>query len=362
MYWKSIKRREYIAISPSGNYYGSEQTLMTYLRYSELTFFLFLPSESNQKLQRDAQSLPTSGIGFFQDPKALYLKLVFKLILGWFRNVLQTVYVNEAGHLRYIIMLSKLFKRVEFVIHVRLTEDVSSRPWRFLARRNLKVLATSRFIQSQLEDRGVAASVLSSPFRSKIISFRRSSLSTRKLIVVSRLSEAKGICYYERLVNYFESSKYEMEIHHFGECDYAAEKVVLRFNKLKYVRWIPHGFEPDKSFIFSAGIVLHLNPNEPLGVVLLEALNHSIPFLTFDAGGTGEISRELGAAKFLLNFQSNGWEQEALRRLLQLQPDEWLDEAEKSRKLLESKYGPERYAFELDRIFCKKNDEFQFTD
>lgn len=345
-----LNKREHIAISPSGNYYGSEQTLLTYLQNSQLCFCVFLPIKVDEKYLRQIKSIEFIRIGYFSSPTLLYMRVALRLLKNSFGQRATSVYVNEAGHVRYVKLLSQLFRGVNFIVHVRLLEDVRNRQWSVKARSNLKILATSKFIQQELKSLGVLTRVLSSPFRSELLPYRSKRLNCRKLIVVSRLSEAKGIGYYERLANYFEKRKCRVEIHHYGTSDTEATSRIIRLQSLEYVSWISHGFEEDKKKIFSDGIVLHLNPTEPLGVVLLECLNHSLPFLAFNEGGTGEIGRNLNVAAFLFSSRGNYWMEYIHRILIESSEFSWSVEVQAARKQLTEKYGPIRYAKELDEI------------
>ena len=112
-----------IIISPSGNFYGSEQVLFDYLNTTNLSFQLFVPKDSffEKKLLLQKKLWEFNRIKSFRSVKILYFKIFLELLF----KPIKSVYLNEAGHIRYIFILAKVFKSVKFIVHVRLVEDAS---------------------------------------------------------------------------------------------------------------------------------------------------------------------------------------------------------------------------------------------
>ena len=100
---------------------------------------------------------------------------------------------------------------------------------------------------------------------------------------------------------------------HYGSVDDSEQDFLVFIRSLKHVKWNSRGFVSDKSAIYKEGTLLHLNPLE-FGVVLMEAINYGIPYLAFDNGGTGEISRTLGLNDFAVDCASTKWQQTLLAR------------------------------------------------
>ena len=117
-----------IAVSPSGNFYGSEQTLMTYMEHTRLRFLLFIPANSCKALTKRAKTLPNVSLRSFQSPLHLYVWIVWFILQSAIRKICVNVYLNEAGFIRYLNRLPRL-GLVQKVVHVRLTEDAKMRPW-----------------------------------------------------------------------------------------------------------------------------------------------------------------------------------------------------------------------------------------
>src|SRR5450432_1389876 len=90
-----------LVISPSGNFYGSEQVLFDYLVHTKLKLDVAVPRNSlfYQKLketqnhhrifQYDNKRLP-----------AFYTRVYWWLLKGKY----DLVYLNEAGHIKYLIL------------------------------------------------------------------------------------------------------------------------------------------------------------------------------------------------------------------------------------------------------------------
>ncbi len=337
-----------IVISPSGRFYGSEQTLATYLERTTKRHTVYVPRNSSPLFTERITKSCDGRMKCFWSPWHLYLIMVLKLGMDVLNGNPRVMYINEAGHLRYALVLARLFGKVKFVIHVRLVEDVHCRPWPQEVPENVEVLATSNYIQRLLSGRGINCSVLSSPFREKM-SPLKNEFFPNILIVVSRLSEAKGLRYYLEMLRSIENRKIPIEVHHFGECDEAAEAALNVVREMKYVNWISRGFVKEKQAIFRDGILLHLNPNEPLGVVLLEALNNSIPFIAFDEGGTGEIGRNLQLHEFLIN-RKECWTGRIVELIQSRHLVDWTSAIIRGREEMARSYNPDVYVERLDAI------------
>lgn len=342
-----------LVISPSGKFYGSEQTLATYLEHTTKRHTVYVPRNSSALFTERIAKSCNGRIRSFCSPLHLYVIIALRLGMNVFDTNPRVVYINEAGHLRYAVVLAGLFKRVKFVIHVRLVEDVHFRPWPQEMPGNVEVLATSKYIQRLLSGRGINCSVLSSPFRERISPLKNEFLPN-KLIVVSRLSEAKGLRYYLEMLRSLEYRKIPIEVHHFGECDDAAEAALNVIREMKFVNWISRGFVEEKQSIFRNGILIHLNPNEPLGVVLLEALNNSIPFIAFDEGGTGEIGRNLQLHEFLVN-RKGFWTGRVIELIQSRHLIDWTSAIIRGREEMARSYNPDKYVERLDAVLsCER--------
>src|SRR5690349_42433 len=71
--------------------------------------------------------------------RMLYAKLFFLLLFRKYKSV----YINEAGHVKYILIFAKWFSSIQFTVHVRVTEDTAENRWKMIKDRfpgNLKVI------------------------------------------------------------------------------------------------------------------------------------------------------------------------------------------------------------------------------
>ena len=136
-----------LVISPSGNFYGSEQVLLDYLHCTELCFDVMIPANSMFAEIAGKAKMPHQLI-YFDDKrlKKLYLQLFMKLLSGKY----DTVYLNEAGHSRYVLLLARLFRSKRFVIHVRIAEDTAASRWKLFSAKNTRLIAISENIRKQL--------------------------------------------------------------------------------------------------------------------------------------------------------------------------------------------------------------------
>lgn len=299
-------------VSPSGNFYGSEQTLLNYLKLTKLSFEVFVPSNSSESFLEALKETKKHQITKFDSTHALYLMLSFRVLSSIVRNLQVALYVNEAGHIRYVNILNLLFPPLRVIIHVRLIEDVDSRPWNRIRTKGLHILSTSSYIQNSLKSLSVSSTVLSSPYRFEQSQFRALSFNRDNLIVVSRLSKSKGSDFLCSFLRHCDDMNKEVNLYHFGEVNEDAAYDLAKVQQLKCIHWFAEGFKESKQEIYSKGILLHLSPKEPLGVVLLESVSFGVPFLSFDSGGTGEIARNMGLQQYTCDPNKKAWEEKLL--------------------------------------------------
>lgn len=343
----------FIAICPSGNFYGSEQTLAIYLKHSKLPYLLYMPQDAREEQIQAFQGCENVDLIFFRSERQLYLRIFLALFNQFARGGNASVYLNEAGHFRYFRLLPKVWP-FKFVVHVRMLEDVLKRPWRKEDGKILHVISTSKFIQLALRDIGIESQLLSSPYRSINSAVSKARKSRTELIVVSRLCEGKGLKYYEQFCAYVAFAKLNVTIRHFGELDAKGADFVSRLDNCKYVNWILMGYEADKNVIYKTGTLLHLNPDEALGAVLFEAVQYGMPYLTFSEGGTGEVSRNLSLDSFTASVRDDFWERR-LTEIWKAFEDETVDiKLEHARLRLESHYSPVEYSCCLDKIMLDR--------
>ena len=291
-------------ISPSGRYYGSEQTLYTFLSKSNHQYDVIVKNIDGGIYGR-LKPLGHLKIFKFKNVKLLYAALSVFILFRY--NV---IYVNEGAHIRYIKLLARLYKRKKFVIHIRLTEDTRNERLKNLPR-NVTLIPVSEYMKGLVySTTGLDFPVLSSPLRGGdcIIPFGTlpTVLSTIKVGIVGRVSASKRLDRVLELNDYLSEENIKtIELHLYG--DLVREEIaVIAFEKFYnqglYQSITIHGFVEDKRSIYeNVDVVLHLNSEEPLGVVFFEALCQGVPFIGMDKGGSGEIAKNLGLEKYSLS-------------------------------------------------------------
>ena len=101
-----------IIISPSGNFYGSERTLTDFLSSCQNKYIVYIPKKSILSVKINIlKSKHLLRYYNLNNIPFLYLKVVYHII---FQNI-NSVYINEAGHSKYIRLLSYIFSNIKFI-------------------------------------------------------------------------------------------------------------------------------------------------------------------------------------------------------------------------------------------------------
>ena len=286
--------RKVIVISPSGNFYGSEQVLYDYLRHTTYTYEVYVPHQSMfyNKLKHGKHELFE-----FTSVIKLYIQVFFKLLTGKY----QTVYVNEAGHSRYIHLLAGLFPRVRFVIHIRILEDTVVEKWKSFRSSNTKLVTISRFVKSKLPIDGVVVYDLFD-FPDTFPEKRKKFQADLNVALIGRVSFSKGFKELVELAHEIDKRKISsiITINIYGDImDEVAEDPGIEFlRSLSFVKF--HGFVANELIYQNNDLVLHLSKMEPLGRIFFEAVSAGLPLVGFKSGGIGEIAGIAGLDDFVV--------------------------------------------------------------
>ena len=286
-----------LIISPSGRFYGSEQVLYDYLSETSLQADVYVPATGifKDKLKALGSKHRISLYNASSIP-IFYLRVFSWLLIGKYK----TVYCNEAGHVKYISLLARLFRNKNFFIHVRLNEDTDPARWQGYRGDNLTVLVISEYIQSQLSFPAIR---LYDPYRfgSGLMNAteRREPM---KIGIIGRISVSKGFDHLLDLLNFLKAQGQNYDFLLYGEPD----QDLVSSGSLELLKAYPNvqlmGFCDDKETIYrSIDCVLHLCPTEPLGRIFLEAIDFELPLIGFNAGGIGEIGSMTGLQELLVN-------------------------------------------------------------
>lgn len=281
-----------VVVSPSGNLYGSEQVLVDYLRHSRLKFTVVVPEDS--LLEHRLRDLkPDHSIYTYpvSNPARLYLRIAWGLLT----KRIHTLYINEAGHIKYLLLLAKLFRNSKFLIHVRIVEDTMPARWVPAPGSNVRVVTISDYLRDKLS---VPSKRIYDLFDFTTAKPLSGSLPANPFIVgvIGRITMTKGI---ESILSLLEFVKLrgDKELHFvfFGE---PSEDVYQNgvLDKLKAYEHVSlRGFVAEPAKIYGAiHCVLHTSTREALGRIYLEAIAYQKPLVGFRAAGIGEIGQLLG--------------------------------------------------------------------
>lgn len=181
------------------------------------------------------------------------------------------------------------------VVHGGTDERLSYGRKRWLSRLDTKQVAISDYVKGRLVANGckpegitVIENFLSADRIEELTSRpSRRSGKIRKVIVVSRLDPIKRI---DLLFDALELQPSLRELE-FEICGTGQDESILRARALaKHPNVAFMGFNRDvPARMAQADLFLHLCPEEPFGLVILEAMAAGLPVLVPDAGGAGDI-------------------------------------------------------------------------
>lgn len=284
-----MSRHKKIIVSPSGNLYGSENVLYEYLCNTKLLFDqIYVPKNSIFFKKLESLEIKKKTFVFV---KCLYLRIFCQLIF----DDVKIVYLNEAGHVKYVQLLALFFRNVKFVVHIRLLEDT----YRVKKQNsNITYVAISKFIQSSTH---VFSHLIYDGYSFKnLIDWNIRNVSRPRVGIVGRVAKSKGFYFFNE--QFIQQNGKNMEFHFFGEVDkdVKGEGSFETIKKLNNVFF--HGFIPEQEKIYAdLNILLHVNALEPLGRIFFESLDYGIPLFGTKSGGIGEIA-ELIDYPFVYNI------------------------------------------------------------
>lgn len=287
-----------LVISPSGNFYGSEQVLFDYLQHTKFVFDVVVPKRSLFYIKLE-EAKTNHRIHHYNNGRlpAFYVWVFWQLLIGKY----SLVYLNEAGHVKYLKMLARIFGKKDFVVHVRMLEDTNASRWGQGVTGNLTVLAISKYISKLLP---VKNRLLydAYPFSNKSGDGHTQEPEVLRIAIIGRITKTKGIGLLPGLIELIQNKKSEGKyiFQLYGEIadDLRQDELLDRLQQSKAI--IIKGFEANKESIYhSVDCVLHLSKQEALGRIFFEALDHYKPFIGFNAAGIGEIAEMLEIGHWL---------------------------------------------------------------
>jgi glycosyltransferase involved in cell wall biosynthesis len=238
------------------------------------------------------------------------------------------------------------------VVHGGTDERLSYGRKRLLAPLGVDLVAVSEFVRQRLEAHGVPRSritVVGNFLSDAPPATRRPFVGgqgVRRVLVLSRLDRIKRV---GLLFDALDCTPGLASLH-FDVCGTGDEAAVLQERARRHPNVTMHGYVPDGAArLAEADLLLHTCPEEPFGLVLLEAFAAGVPILVPGSGGAGDIVRP-GVSGW--HFPSN----DAVglgRRLLELAeaPSSVLNEAVAAgRRALETEHEPRRQVRRYARL------------
>lgn len=344
-------KKNTLIISPSGNFYGSEQVLQDFLTHTTARYSIFIPSRSilSEKINKSSHEI----IYFSQSNiPYLYFKVFLHLLLGKY----STVYLNEGGHINWIILLSYMFKNKKFVVHLRIVEDLA--PSRLLRLgSNIKIITISKYMSNIHNN--ISIDFVYDPYhfsRAGQIIQKRIEVQKLKIGIIGRVSLGKGVRELLSILMYInKNNNYDsFEFHFFGDIVENKEVVYLTDEIKNYNNVFFHGFVENKEKVYeSIDVVLHLSKHEPLGRIFFEALDYCKPLIGPNDGGIGELGRLLGLEQLLFSYEAESWEDDVVDLLNKVRASytEYLDQIEKAKMKAVTIFDARRYVEEVENLF-----------
>ena len=327
-----------IIISPSGNFYGSEQVLFDFLKTSNKTYRVYVPNKSileNKLKQEHKHSIKT-----FQSLALLYIKLTTIILIK--KNI---IYINEGGHVKYVKLLAILLPHRKFVLQIRLLSDTNHSRLNGLPS-NVQVVCVSNFIANNIPSK-YKPLVLNDPFKLPELLHKKTD-SKFNIGFIGRITPTKGIMEASLLLKELEAKKMNININFFGSIETDKSEVnqfVSQCNCYNNIKVEFKGFIDNKVEIYKdLNLVIHLNKEEAFPRIALESWAFGIPLIGFDAGGLGEINRMLGVQMFLLKDN-----------------DDWLNQILELIKTVQQ-HHPDKEIKHAQNIIKEKLDLHQFTN
>lgn len=339
-----------IIVSPSGNFYGSEQVLFDHMRYSDFTYEIYVPQASvfAQKLKSTRHRIRE-----FTSPVTLYARIFLRLLSGKYR----TVYINEAGHSRYINLLARIFPGFRFLVHVRIMEDTLPEKWQQLRQQNTTLITISAFLQQSLKPTSIMVRDLYD-FPESVKRHLPSENPEKNVAIVGRVSYSKGflslVALVEMIAGIKRNNAFFLNIYGDISNDVKNDPGLAVLQAHSFVRF--HGFVNSQEIYRNNELVLHLSKREPLGRIFFEAISAGRPMVGFNAGGIGEIAGLCGLDEFMVE-ESSDEIKNLLEKITEVLSMHGLSEIlDKALIKMKKEFGVERYVSKMDSLITQTHE------
>lgn len=346
-----------LVISPSGNFYGSEQVLFDYLKSTEIGFKVLVPHRSMlhsilKKLQEHHEICSFKNVYF------LYSKLFLELLFGR----ISALYSNEGGHINWLLILAKIFPKAIIVIHIRIVEDIARIPANLPS--NIKIVTISNFMM-ELIDKRYCPILIYDPFTfgENKIGVRTKGNKPLRIGIIGRISFSKGLNEIYKLVKTIDTGN-ELASKDVNFLFFGAESLDSKSQSMiKELKLFDNrlceflGFVKSDEIYPSVDIVLHLSKNEPLGRIFFEALDAEIPLIGFNSGGVGELGLITKLERNLVDSTSEQWIEQIIEKLKNIINDynSSTKKVAEAKVLCQNLFSQKIYTSKLNKIITNKN-------
>lgn len=100
-------------------------------------------------------------------------------------------------------------------------------------------------------------------------------------------------------------------------------------------------------------MLLHFNKVEALGRIYLEAIEHGIPLVGFNAGGINELASMMGLESMMVDGNKARWAEDMKQKVISM--GEMWDEASfcKAKDTLETQLSAQHYTSQIEALLNK---------
>ncbi|MCC7526591.1 MAG: glycosyltransferase [Chitinophagaceae bacterium] len=347
-------RNDKVIISPSGNLYGSEQVLLDFLKYTKHQYIVYLPRES--AFYKKVLVLEKHRIRQYRTNRLLnlYLAVLLNILLRGVRSV----YVNEGGHIKYIKLLARFFRKVKFTVHLRMVYDAEESRLGLRAFANIQLIAISNHVAGKIP---VCWNylVIYDPylFRKDQHHEENDSATCQPVFrvgIIGRISPTKGFFEIALLIAQLETLGIGNIVFHFygslsnDEGVQAKAKEIINY---KHVKTVFNGFVNQEEIYKNIDCVCHFCEDEGLGRVFFESIDWLKPFIGFKKGGLMEIASEFQLNDFLI--EKDG---ESVNRFIQKlnytqqHYQEIVDQVRYARRNFSAKFSLDKYLNKVETL------------
>jgi len=341
-----------IIISPSGNFYGSERTLFDFISNTTKKYTVYVPSKSILASKVQALSIHDYRYYSLKSIPFLYIQIILALL---FSNT-EAVYINEAGHAKYIRLLASLFPHINFIIHIRIIEDTNPKLLGKRNRKNIKYLINSNFLKKNV-DKNIKTKVIYNlyPFVNKEMVRKSSPNKKLQIGIVGRIGKTKGLDKVLSFLQYLEKNIINppFDIHFFGDSEKSeyTTNTICKIKDCKNINVTFEGFIGTKEDIYSqTDIIIHFSKVEAFGRIFLEAIDFDNLFIGFNYGGIAEIAQLLKLENYIIPSFDDDWCEKLFTLICELKDNYQLHRKEFNTAKLKAieLFSTERYVSEIE--------------